>query len=79
MLININWGHDAVQSIKQAEQFGILAKMKLAVPYQTPFLAERSRPRRDAGRLAATDYWWTLEDKYPLAKMFVAEFNKKYG
>ena len=29
--------------------------------------------------LNATDFWWTLEDKYPLAKMFVAEFDKKYG
>ena len=31
------------------------------------------------GVLAATDFWWTLEDKYPLAKMFVDAFNKKYG
>ena len=23
------------------------------------------------GVYAATDFWWTLEDKYPLAKMFV--------
>ena len=23
--------------------------------------------------------WWTLEDKYPLAKMFVEAFEKKYG
>jgi ABC-type branched-subunit amino acid transport system substrate-binding protein len=32
-----------------------------------------------AGVYAATDFWWTLEDKYPLAKMFVEEFEKKYG
>ncbi|HEX6120826.1 MAG TPA: ABC transporter substrate-binding protein, partial [Dongiaceae bacterium] len=31
------------------------------------------------GVYCATDFWWTLEDKYPLAKMFVDEFNKKYG
>ena len=31
------------------------------------------------GVYAATDFWWTLEDKYPLAKMFVEEFEKKYG
>ena len=29
--------------------------------------------------LAATDFWWTLEDKYPLAKMFVEAFDKKYS
>jgi len=32
-----------------------------------------------AGVYAATDFWWTLEDKYPLAKTFVEAFDKKYG
>ena len=32
-----------------------------------------------SGVYAATDFWWTLEDKYPLAKIFVEEFDKKYG
>ena len=32
-----------------------------------------------AGVYAATDFWWTLEDKYPLAKEFVAAFEKKYN
>jgi ABC-type branched-subunit amino acid transport system substrate-binding protein len=31
------------------------------------------------GVYAATDFWWTLEDKFPLAKMFVDAFNEKYG
>ena len=39
-LLNINWGHDAVLSIQQANQFGILKKMKLVIPYQVPFLAK---------------------------------------
>jgi len=78
VLINVNWGHDAVLSIQQAKQFGILDKMKLVVPYQVPFLA------RETGGLmadvyAATDFWWTIQDKYPLAKMFVEAFDKKYG
>jgi ABC-type branched-subunit amino acid transport system substrate-binding protein len=32
-----------------------------------------------SGVFAATDFWWTLQDKYPLAKMFVEEFEKKYN
>ncbi|MGH6683947.1 MAG: ABC transporter substrate-binding protein, partial [Pseudolabrys sp.] len=40
VLINVNWGHDAVLSIQQAKQFGIFDKMKLVIPYQTPFLAK---------------------------------------
>src|SRR3954469_24217696 len=78
LLINVNWGHDAVLSIQQAKQFGVLDKMKLVVPYQVPFLARETGGLMQ-GVYAATDYWWTLEDKYPLAKMFNAEFEKKYG
>ncbi len=79
VLLNVNWGHDAVLSTQQAAQFGILAKQKLVIPYQIPFLAKEVGPKLTAGVLAATDFWWTLEDKYPLAKMFVAEFQAKYG
>jgi len=78
-LLNINWGHDAVLSTQQANQFGIFKKMKLVVPYQTPFLAKEVGPEVMEGVLAATDFWWTLEDKYPLAKAFVDAFDKKYG
>jgi len=79
VLLNINWGHDAVLSTQQAKQFGILDKQKLAIPYQTPFLAREVGAEVMAGVYAATDFWWTLEDKYPLAKMFVEAFEKKYG
>ncbi|HVV40665.1 MAG TPA: substrate-binding protein [Nitrobacter sp.] len=79
LLINVNWGHDAVLSIQQAKQFGVLDKMKLVVPYQVPFLAREVGGGLMAGVYAATDYWWTVEDKYPLAKMFNEAFNKKYG
>ena len=79
VLLNVNWGHDAVLSIQQAKQFGILDKMQLVIPYQTPFLAREVGGGLLAGVYAATDFWWTLEDKYPLAKMFVAAFENKYG
>jgi ABC-type branched-subunit amino acid transport system substrate-binding protein len=79
ILVNVNWGHDAVLSIQQAKQFGLLPKMKLVVPYQIPFLAKEVGAELMEGVYAATDFWWTLEDKYPLAKIFVEEFNKKYG
>jgi len=78
-LINVNWGHDAVLSTQQAKQFGLLPKMKLVIPYQIPFLAREVGPETTEGVYAATDFWWTLEDKYPIAKMFVQEFEKKYG
>ncbi|MGH6996389.1 MAG: substrate-binding protein, partial [Stellaceae bacterium] len=79
VLLNVNWGHDAVLSTQQAKQFGILSKMKLVIPYQTPFLAKEVGAETTQGVYAATDFWWTLEDKFPLAKMFVEAFQKKYG
>jgi ABC-type branched-subunit amino acid transport system substrate-binding protein len=78
-IINVNWGRDAVLSVQQAKQFGLLPKMKLVIPYQIPFLAKEVGPELTEGVFAATDFWWTLEDKYPLAKMFVEAFDKKYG
>jgi branched-chain amino acid transport system substrate-binding protein len=78
-LVNVNWGHDAVLSVQQAKQFGLLPKMKLVIPYQIPFLAKEVGPELMEGVYAATDFWWTLEDKYPLAKMFVDAFYKKYN
>ena len=79
ILLNVNWGRDAVLSVQQAKQFGILPKMKLVIPYQIPFLAKEVGPELTEGVYAATDFWWTLEDKYPLAKMFVDAFYKKYN
>ena len=53
--------------------------MTLVLPYQIPFIAREAGVEITAGVLAATDFWWTLEDKYPLAKQFVEAFHKKYG
>lgn len=79
VVVNINWGNDAFQSVKQAAQFGILKKMKMVIAYDVPFLGKEVTPELTQNMLNATDFWWTLESKYPLAKMFVAEFHKKYG
>ncbi|QEA13656.1 substrate-binding protein [Comamonas flocculans] len=78
-LINVNWGRDAVLSSQQAKQFGLIPKMTLVLPYQIPFIAKEAGVDITHGVYAATDFWWTLEDKYPLAKMFVESFHKKYG
>ena len=78
-IANVNWGRDAVLSVQQAKQFGLIPKMTLLVPYQIPFLAKEVGPELTAGVLAATDYWWTLEDKFPLAKMFNTAFRQKYN
>ena len=79
VIVNVNWGRDAVLSVQQAKQFGLTPKMKMVIPYQIPFLAKEAGPELMEGVYAATDFWWTLEDKFPLAKLFVEAFDKKYG
>src|SRR6187397_486075 len=79
VLLNVNWGRDAVLSTQQAKQFGVIPKMKLVIPYQIPFLAKNIGAELAENVYAATDFWWTLEAKSPLAKMFVDAFRKKYG
>ncbi|MGN6101736.1 MAG: ABC transporter substrate-binding protein, partial [Devosia sp.] len=79
ILVNVNWGHDAVLSTQQAKQFGLLPQMTLVIPYQTPFIAKDVGADTTEGVYAATDFWWTQQDQYPLAKMFVEAFLAKYG
>ncbi len=79
VFININFGNDAVQSIKQAQQFGILQKQTLVVAYAVPFLSKEVGPDIMAGVYTPTDFWWTIEDQQPLAKQFVDAFVKKYS
>ena len=79
VFININFGNDAIQSLKQAKQFGVLDKMTLVMAYNTPFLARDVGPDLMQGVYASTDFWWTLGDRYPLAKEFVEAFEKKHN
>jgi len=79
VFVNINWGNDAVQSIKQANGFGIMKRMPLVVAYSIPFLARDVGAEITQGVFCATDWWWTLEDRYPLSKMFVETFAKKFN
>ena len=79
VLINANFGNDAVGSIKQAKQFGILDKMTLVMPYLSPFLSKEVGPELMQGVYGTTEFWWTLGEQNPIAKMFVDTFNAKYG
>jgi branched-chain amino acid transport system substrate-binding protein len=79
VVINVNWGNDAVASVKQADQFGVMKKMSLVVAYSVPFLAKEVGPELTQGVLTATDWWWTMQDQYPLSKMFLEAFRQKYN
>lgn len=79
VFVNICFGADAVASTKQAEQFGVLSRMKLVVPNLSSFQDKECGPELMQGVYGSCDFWWTLEDRYPLAKSFVQGFLAKNG
>src|SRR3546814_2393837 len=52
--------------------------MKILVPYMSAFLEKEIGAEIMEGVHGATGFWWTLEDTYPIAKDFVAAFEKKF-
>ena len=79
VFVNVAFGADAVTSTKQAEQFGILKKMRYVVPNISQFQAKEVGPEIMGGTYGTQAWWWTEENAYPLAKFFVQDFEKKYG
>jgi ABC-type branched-subunit amino acid transport system substrate-binding protein len=74
---NAEFAGDAVASTKQAEQFNILKTMKLVVPNISSFQAKDTGAELMQGVYGAIDFWWTLEDRYPMAKTFVTSFVER--
>jgi branched-chain amino acid transport system substrate-binding protein len=77
VFINVAFGADAVTSTKQAEQFGILKKMKYVVPNISQFQGKNLGAAIMGGVYGTQAWWWTEEDHYPMAKFFVEDFEKK--
>jgi branched-chain amino acid transport system substrate-binding protein len=74
VFVNITFGADAVSSIKQAQQFGVLSKSKLVVPVLSSFQAKELGAGLMEGVYGTIEFWWTLAERYPLAKAFVEAF-----
>jgi ABC-type branched-subunit amino acid transport system substrate-binding protein len=81
VFVNIAFGSDAVASTKQAEQFGVLKRMKLVVPNLSSFQDKELGAELMQGVYGSCDFWWGLQDRNALAKTFVEAFlakNKYY-
>ena len=77
VFINIAFGTDAVASTKQAEQFGVLQRMKLVIPNLSSFQDKELGAEIMQGVYTSCDFWWGLQDRFPLAKTFVDTFLAK--
>lgn len=79
IFVNIEFAAAAVNSTKQAVQFGLLNKMQMIVPNISSFQAQETGAEVMQGVFGTMDWWWELEDRFPLAKSFVAAFQAKNG
>jgi ABC-type branched-subunit amino acid transport system substrate-binding protein len=78
VFINIEFGNDGIASTKQAQQFGIMKKMKLVIPNISTYLPDGLGPEIMQGVYGTQDWYYTLADKYPLSKVFLQSFQKKF-
>jgi branched-chain amino acid transport system substrate-binding protein len=78
VVLNETVGADEVTSTKQAIQFGIMKKMKYVIPLFSGFIAKDTGPELIGGLYGSEPWYWGMQEEYPLAKYFVADFHKKY-
>lgn len=79
ILINHDYGADAVNSAKQAYEFGVLKNMKMCVPYLPAYMLEEVGPEIMQGVIGTMVFWWTHQDKYDMARNFVQAYEEKFG
>lgn len=78
VVFNETVGADEVTSTKQAEQFGIMKKMKFVIPLLSPFMEKAVGPEVLGGMYGTLPWYWGMQEKYPLAKLFNEDFDKKF-
>lgn len=78
VFINIEFGNDGIASTKQAQQFGILKKMKLVIPNISTYLPDGLGPEIMQGVYGTQDWYYSLAERFPLSKVFLEGFTKKY-
>lgn len=79
ILINHDYGADAVNSAKQAYEFGVLKNMKMCVPYLPAYMLEEVGPEIMEGVLGTMVFWWSEGQKHEVGRDFVEAYKEKYG
>jgi len=78
IFVNIEFAAQAVNSTKQGAQFGIFKKMQMIVPNISSFQGQETGAQLMQGVFGTMDWYWKLEDKFPLAKSFVDAFRARF-
>ena len=77
IFVNIEFAAQAVNSTKQGAQFGIFKKMQMVVPNISSFQGQETGAQLMQGVFGTMDWYWKLEDKFPLSKRFVDAFRAR--
>jgi branched-chain amino acid transport system substrate-binding protein len=79
ILVVVNFGRDQLNTVKQANDFGLKRQMKIVYPVllDTQRLAGGGAPFE--GVIGGANYYWAIEDKVPSAKRFNDAYRKKHG
>ncbi|HET8596266.1 MAG TPA: substrate-binding protein [Castellaniella sp.] len=79
ILINHDYGADAVNSAKQAHQFGVLKNMKMCVPYMPAYMLEEVGPEIMEGVYGTMVFWHAYSEQNEIARDFVEAYEAKFG
>lgn len=79
ILINTDYGADAVNSAKQAHEFGVLQNMEMCIPYIPAYMLEEVGPEIMEGVTGTIDFWWSAAEQFEVGKDFLDAYEEKYG
>jgi branched-chain amino acid transport system substrate-binding protein len=79
VLVVVNFGRDQLNTVKQANDFGLKRQMKIVYPVilDTQRMAGGGGPFE--GIIGGANYYWAIEDNVPSAKRFNDAYRKKHG
>jgi branched-chain amino acid transport system substrate-binding protein len=79
MLYIVNYGKDQINTLKQAYDYGIHQKMRIATLLTPETMAKETGAKAFEGVYSSTIFYWELENSIPEAKIFVEKFRKRTG
>jgi branched-chain amino acid transport system substrate-binding protein len=79
ILVCINFGRDQLNTIKQANDFGLKRQMKIVYPVLLVTQRLAGGPAAFEGVIGGANYYWGLEERFASARRLNAAYRTKYG
>jgi branched-chain amino acid transport system substrate-binding protein len=79
ILVVVNFGRDQLNTVKQANDFGLKRQMKIVYPVLLDTQRLAGGGAAFEGVIGGANYYWAIEDKVASAKRFNDAYRKKHG